>query len=556
MYTFDDSYRLDDWSNPAAGLGSIRDKSVGLTFRRRRRLDRRTLEAIYEQNAIAARIVDKIVDDALRHGWSVTNVVGGIDHDVLEKRMLKLRVKQGLAKWAKWGRLYGGALLTLPTLGRDNNTPSVDKPMQVADVGSLFSPSVIAAHNARPIDTDAAFFSPTFGQTLSYEITGLVARPVTVHHSRVVKHEPVELAIDALANESELWGPSVVERIFDDLGRDGAARSHAVAMMYIASILYLKITGYRETYKTREGKEQLREMMAAARRDLDSLGLLGIDGADELGSINLTTTGTYELIDRMRNALAASADMPKEILFNETPSGLNAGELSGPQELWFARVEAFQEEVLGPALNAILEVEFAAQGWNVESWEIEWAPLWTKSEKETAEVAKLNAETDQIYVTMGAATPEEYREHRFVKNEVGPLDLSEAAEEPVLDLTGEVVAYQQLVEPLDLSGGVATMPPAFDLSQVAPLDLSGGAVAVATDDAAPSAEPPPSDLVSPRDAAAMFGVATRTITRQIQLGALRYWGIGAHKRISSADVAKLALSHERPNEEPLVVAAA
>lgn len=57
------------------------------------------------------------------------------------------------------------------------------------------------------------------------------------------------------------------------------------------------------------------------------------------------------------------------------------------------------------------------------------------------------------------------------------------------------------------------------------------------DDAAPSPDPPPGDLLSPRDAAAQYGVPTRTITRMIETGAPV---LGSHKRVSAAEVAALA----------------
>ena len=356
----------------------------------------------------------------------------------------------------------------------------------------------------------------------------------------------------------------MLERSFDDLGRDGASRSHAVAMMYIASILYLKIQDYRNTYKNKEGKQQLREMLASVRRDLDALEILGLDAADEIGSISLTLSGAYQLIDRMRNALAAATDMPKEILFNESPAGLNAGQLSGPQELWFARVEAFQEDVLTPALNRILEVLFASMGLRVDEWTITWRPLWTKSETETATTGKTNAETDKIYFDMGAATAEEIRKHRFEDRKTGPLELDKDGGETPFDLSTEVAAYEQSTTPAvavparDVSPAIMLVEKVYAgqlprdagvvLLQTAGFDaslLGSAGVEPEVDEATPpSPDPPPGDLLSPRDAAAQYSVSTRTITRQIELGTLRYWGLGAHKRVSAAEVAALARAHE------------
>lgn len=526
--------RYDGWSNPAAGLGGIRDKSVGLGFTRRPRLPRDTIEPLYEQNPIAARLVDKIADDAMRKGWELADVEvedgsPSFDPDAVKKRLDDLKLKAAVVKLIQWGRLYGGAAMTLPTL--EKQPDKLEQPLRLCNVGNLTKPQVLAAHNVRPGDTDSDFISPTFAESLNYHIEGIGSKSVKVHRSRLITFEPVTLPFDTQlrnAGHESRWGPSVLERVFDDLGRDGASRSHAVAMMYIASILYLKIKGYRADYKGKEGKEKLREMMQGVARDLKSLGVLGLDGEDEVGAVSLSLSGAYDLIDRMRDALAAATPMPKEILFNESPAGLNAGELSGPQELWFGVVAAFQEEALTPIINRFLEVLFAAMGLKVKSWRIEWNELWVKSDKAASDLSKSNSESDEKYVNMGAATAEEVRKHRFVDGKIGPLEVPAPPEVEPLDLSGEVAAYKQA---LSFAPAAAAVP------------------------APPSAEPPPQDLMSPQEAAAQYGVHTRTITRQIQVGALKYWGLGGHKRVSVAAVAALARQHEQQPEAPPVVAA-
>lgn len=67
---------------------------------------------------------------------------------------------------------------------------------------------------------------------------------------------------------------------------------------------------------------------------------------------------------------------------------------------------------------------------------------------------------------------------------------------------------------------------------------------------AASAAPPPSDLVSLRDAAAAMGVPTNTISLLCKRGELDYWQLGAHRRVSLSDVHALA----RP-AEPIAASA-
>ncbi len=512
--------RTDDWENPAAGLGSIRDKAVGVAFGERQRLSRVELRTLYVQNPLAARINDKIVNDALRHGF--TPKLEARDLSRVEKELDRLQFKRQLGRWAKWGRLYGGAVLCPITTHKrqphgPENTPK--EPLRVETVAKLLAFRAVDGYHARPLETDAGWCSPTFGQTLEYEIHGIVNKPTKVHHTRAFPFEAIELPIEEEAERpsSNGWNESILDRVFDDLSRDGATRAHAVSMMYVASLTYLKLHGYRDKYRTKEGKRELQKMLSDMRRDLDSRGILGLDEKDELGSITVQLAGTYELIDKARDALASATEYPREVLFNESPNGLRGGELSGAQALYHATVEAFQTEKLEPAILDCLRIVYAVLGIEAEP-AIEWEALWVPDAREEAELAKLTAEADGIYFDKGATNAGELRTERLVKGKRGALQLDADAAAAPLDLAAEVAAAEQ----------------------------EAGLVSPETDAAGPSVEPPPNDLMTPQEAAALYKVPTRTITRRIATGELSHWGFHPHKRVSAAEVAALSRSHETP----------
>jgi hypothetical protein len=81
----------DNWANTLSSLGSIKDKSTGATFLRRRRLDRHMVETLVDQNEICNRAVYKIVNEAFRSGWAFK------DPD-LEPFRLRLRASCGSAR--------------------------------------------------------------------------------------------------------------------------------------------------------------------------------------------------------------------------------------------------------------------------------------------------------------------------------------------------------------------------------------------------------------------------------------------------------------------------
>jgi len=593
--------RQDDWTSSTSSLGGVRDKHRGIAFGRRPRLTRQALDVLYEQHALAARIVDLVVDDALREGWSLQSVTtaDGSVIDVAEVRSAldDIGIDAALSQAAKWSRLHGGALLVIPAIG----SGVASEVMQIVPGQThLMRLVVVPAERAQPQQQDVGLFSPTYGRTLEWQITGLASASTLVHHSRVIPFEAIQLPIDSLQLYNRGgWGPSILERVWDELGRDGAAASHAVSMLYIASITYLKLANYKEDHQTREGAAKIREVLGRVRENLDSLGLLGMDTEDEIGNLSITLAGATDIMDRTRDRVTAAAGRyPREILFNESPAGLGAGVLSGPQEIYFAGVRAWQHEVLEPAIDRILEVYFAARGIDATAWEIDFAPLWTKSDTHESEAHARNAAADTAYVAMGAITADEVREQRFSQGVSGALSIQADDDAEPLDLEAGMVEAN--IEPvavavsspedtamngaqissmleiivkvntgeLSYDQGLGALGVAFATLRgressvlgprpaVAPVNPNmPPPVAAVGDEPGAELEPPPStgpmpdDLVPVREAAEKFRVPTRTITLAIQREQLGYWGLGAHKMVSLAEVAELATAHRATEPE-------
>jgi phage-related protein (TIGR01555 family) len=350
---------------------------------------------------------------------------------------------------------------------------------------------------------DATFGSPTYKDILTYDLRSIDGKTTRIHHTRCIPIEAIDLPYEALMHSPTGWGPSVIDRLWDDLSREGAARAYANSMMYNASLLYIKLEGFRSAHATKDGRENIQALLAKMRQGLDALGILGIDAADDIGNVTLTMNGVVDIIDRARNALAAAADMPKEILFNESPAGLNAGELSGPQELWFAHVSAYQKNILTPALNRMLEVCFQAWGIPLNEWSIEWNPLWIKSDSSAAAVNFQQAQADAIYVTMGACTAEEVREHRLVRG-----------------LSGQIIPIEK-PEVLDLSG------------------LGGQEQELDAQPQQASYEPPPGETpMSAGELAGVTGFSANSIRNMHKRGEIGGWRVGGRWRYVKSEILK------------------
>lgn len=581
--------RLDDWYAANGSIGGVRDKHRDISFTLRPRLARAVLEALYEQHAIVARVIDKIVDDAFEAGWrfkTITTADGSkLDQAAIKSDLDDLHVDQSFAQSAKWSRLFGGGLSVIPAV----NSGAPWNPLKIKSDTVLLPLVSVPEERARPLAQDVGIFSPNYGRTLKWQIDGLASSSVNVHHSRVFVFEPIKLPLETQMRRPSAngWGPSILERMFDELGRDGAAASHAVSMMYIASILYVKLKNYRTELTTKDGRTKVRAMLTNIRERLDSMGIVGLDAEDAIGNMSLAITGAHELMDRTRDRVCAVANYPREVLYNESPAGLNAGELSGPRSLYHKSVVSWWGAEIKPHLNRFLEIYFKLRGLPVTKWEIELCPLWAESDREASENHARNAAADTAYITAGVLSADVVLEQRFVQGNAGQLVVESGPTEPDLELDPADVeahvaaeATTEALTPADtalngaqgemlmgvferLNTGVITYEQAVGaIGLMFPTQRGREAVllgpprpAVAAAPAAPATGaqadegPVPADVLTVQAAAAKFGLKTRSITRAIETGRIRHWGFGANRVVSLGELAS-ASERKAPELEP------
>jgi phage-related protein (TIGR01555 family) len=583
--------RIDDWASTTSALGGAKDKHTGLTFTMRPRLGPTVIEALVSQHPIAARIVDKIVDSAFSVPWKICKVVGP-DSDKFDAAACKAELdKAGLTtaekQSAHWSRLYGGAITAIAVL----NSGEPDQPMTFGPHSRLLRFASVPAERARPLDQDAGFLSPTYGVVLKYQCTGIASTPCDLHYTRAIPHEPIKLPLEAQTRSGSSatgWGPSILDRVFDDLGRYGATGSFAASMMYVASLLYMQLDGYRADAQTKDGQARIQKRAEQTRKSLDAFGLLVMDKADIIGILERNLTGAGDLMTKTADRLAAATEYPREVLFNESPAGLNAGELSGPQELYFATVKAWRKDEVDPGLRRGVEIWIRLKGLSIDSFEIEWDPLWSRSDEGDSEIHARNATADHTYIDDGVLTADEVRVERFVRGNVGMLEIKGEATDPAdpLELdpadvaAGEAAAAgagaaasvqdqalngaqgDMLLNVMEkLNTGAITYPQAVGAVGLMFPQMRGREATVLGPPPDPNAPPKPAgptpsadelpgDRVTVQAAAQRFGLKTRSITRLIEKDLIKFWGFGSHRVVSLAEVEAAAKAHEVEAEDP------
>ena len=159
-----------------------------------------------------------------------------------------------------------------------------------------------------------------------------------------------------------------------------------------------------------EGGDQLFRRAELFNRVRRNSGLMMISKDDEdFKNVAAPLAGLHELVAQAQEHMAAPAKIPLVKLTGISPSGLNASS-DGEMRCFNDEVHSRQESLFRPNLTRILGfVQIGLFGEVDPNIGFEFEPLYELSEKEQAEVRKIEAETGQILVDTGAISQEEER---------------------------------------------------------------------------------------------------------------------------------------------------
>ncbi len=143
----------------------------------------------------------------------------------------------------------------------------------------------------------------------------------------------------------------------------------------------------------------------------DNQGLTLIDkNREEMQEVHASLAGLSELQQQAQEHMAAPSHVPLVKLTGITPAGLNASS-DGEIQVWYDWARALQLFFYGPGLQHVLDIlQLNEFGEIDEAIGYEFVPLSSPTIKELAEIRKADADTDKMYVDMGAISPDEVRE--------------------------------------------------------------------------------------------------------------------------------------------------
>lgn len=411
--------RADGWQNVLTGLGTARDKRThaqfggALLFQGGQELDE-----LYAGDDVIARIVDLPAQEMTRE-WIELRAgeeEAGVAKD-LAQRLDDLDLQSATAEALTWARLHGGALMILGV--DDGQDP--DQPLNEEAIRSFRWVTVVDRWDVTVAQRYRDPHSPRFGKPERYKIRptsegGGVSEEMRVHESRVIRFDGVLTPKRRMAR-NQGWCDSIVSRVFEVARDFGQSYGGAAAALADFSQAVTKIQGLANMLAADQDDQvikriQLMDMMRSMVR------LVPLDAERESFEIvTRTLTGMPDVLDRMAQRLAAATDIPVTRLMGMSPAGLNATGASDIRN-WYDAIKAKQESTLRPRLGRIIQLVFRSddgptKGQEPENWSLEFRPLWQPTEKETAEVRYLVAQTDGAYLDRGVTDSAEVAVSRF-----------------------------------------------------------------------------------------------------------------------------------------------
>lgn len=411
--------RLDAWYNAVTGLGNVlRDKAANTYYQRGRLLTDDYLENLYHGDDMAARICDALPEAALRNGYFLSAEDEDTDlSSALHEYQKRLKFRRALQEAAVWSRVFGGAVVYL---GMDDGGAE-DEPLNEANIRSIDFATVLDKRTLTPHTTyqtldrygDPELYQ--IGRVVSGRNDGTLVPGSMIHESRLIRLDGARTSLWRREYNNG-WSESVLEKVHTVLRDFGASWQNVGHLMQDAAQGVFKIKGLTDMVASEDGCSLLNARMRAVdmyRSDIRAI-LLDAD-SEEFERAAYAFTGIPDILRLFMTRLSAAAQMPVTVLFGQSPAGLNATGESDIR-LWYDSITTYQQDHLLDAVTRFYELVFMArdfEGSEPEAWEVRFGRLWQMSDKEQADLEKVTADKDKVYVDAGVLLPEEIAINRF-----------------------------------------------------------------------------------------------------------------------------------------------
>ena len=346
------------------------------------------LEAMYRGSWIVGAAIDSVAEDMTRAGIQIK---GSDDPDRIEKMQSALSrtgVWGALLDTIKWARLYGGALALIVIDGQDTATPL--DPDTIA-TGQFKGLKVYDRWQLQPDLNNLVQGGIDDGLPMFYNVVSDVntGKPgnIRIHYTRAIRMIGIQLPLYQAITE-QLWGESVIERLYDRLIAFDSATTGAMNLIQKAHLRTVRIDKLREVLAAGgQAEENLLQMFHHMRYLQTNEGITLLDKEDEFATHQYGFSGISDMILQFGQQISGALGIPLVRLFGQSPAGLNS---TGESDLrtYYDNIAAQQESRLREGLERVLRVMHRSLFGDAPppNFDFDFTPLWQTSTKEKADI--------------------------------------------------------------------------------------------------------------------------------------------------------------------------
>jgi len=439
-----DKHTMDSFVNFMSKLGLGSDnQSAYSTYSLYPQISRNhvLLEAAYRSSWIVGQVVDTVAEDMTREGITINSDIDPDEVKKIQSSLVKLNVWHQLSSIIKWARLYGGAIGVILTEGAD-----YEKPInyQAIRKGSFKGILTLDRWQIDPSFGELVTeISPDMGMPKYYRVVSgnQIMSGQKVHYSRIIRFDGIELPYYQKMAEN-LWGLSVVERMWDRLLAFDSATTGAAQMLYKAYLRVIGIEGLREALALGGAEESAvikQFQYIALLQSMEGITLL--DQKDKFETHQYTFSGVSDVLIQFGQQISGATGIPLVRLFGQSPAGLSA---TGESDLrnYYDHINKLQNFQMLAPLTRILQIMFmSVLGKEMpEDFEFEFNSLWQMDDKEKADMATAVSNTvigayGSGIITKKIALKEFKQQSRItgIFTNITDEDIKNAVEEPLPD---------------------------------------------------------------------------------------------------------------------------
>ncbi len=355
------------------------------------------MEYAYRGSWIVGRIIDVVAQDMTREGVEINTTDDPDTISEFEKTVKNLRVWDALCQTIKWSRLYGGSLAFLMIDGQNPATP-----LRLETIGKGQFKGLLPMDRwlvTPSLSNLVTEFGPSFGKPVYYDtVPDISGMPrMTIHHSRVIRLEGVELPYWQRIAEN-LWGQSVLERLWDRLVSYDSTTMGVAQLVYKAHLRTVSIENLREIVAA--GGAAVNGVIAqiAAMRALQTNeGITLLDSKDKFETHQYAFSGLDAILAQFGEQLAGACEIPLVRLFGQSPAGFSTGDHD--LRAYYDSIKQRQVSTLGPSIDMLYRIIYVSTFGKEppKVFDIQWRSLWVMDDVQKAQV------TNQVTASLVAA---------------------------------------------------------------------------------------------------------------------------------------------------------